>query len=501
MKIKKLYSYILKVCLTEILLIIVLIGCMNGTEDIKLTNSRSKNEFSNRKEIETSALKELISSQQGDSYTYSQRLLSDTIYMISPNSDDFGEMSDKIHQTIDDIGQELFRKAIENDFRKCIIYCQIVGQNDQFVSLSFSVKMSDQEEQESWDFRSLNVLKKGGVFTIQDVYDTDDPQFLETVMESGDTISLYEGNDKQEKAGRFCTEEELDSPRVYGGCLRDKTALIAVIGPVKNEAVRRAYQIPKDEVLLRVYQVPYEALEKWERKELKAKPFEVPAEKDDVENDAYGWNGGWQGTDRTVPVSTFTNGVPADYSYEMHTYELNNHDTSVTYPIFFGMKNQEVQEKINEAIKKQTFDFFESVLTVHGPLGTCRVECEVHGATADFVSVSMYYTRAAYFGRAQYYYRTFNYLLSDGTRFDFANVYNIGDNIAKEVIKPQYNLHHETQEDMEEHYRSFLYTGSLPSGPAYFTTDKVGFAIANGATSNPFFFEVNYEALREWEKS
>ena len=29
MKIKKLYSYILKVCLTEILLIIVLIGCMN----------------------------------------------------------------------------------------------------------------------------------------------------------------------------------------------------------------------------------------------------------------------------------------------------------------------------------------------------------------------------------------------------------------------------------------------------------------------------------------
>lgn len=34
MKIKKLYSYILKVCLTEILLIIVLIGCMNGTEDI-----------------------------------------------------------------------------------------------------------------------------------------------------------------------------------------------------------------------------------------------------------------------------------------------------------------------------------------------------------------------------------------------------------------------------------------------------------------------------------
>lgn len=205
MKIKKLYSYILKVCLTEILLIIVLIGCMNGTEDIKLTNSRSKNEFSNRKEIETSALKELISSQQGDSYTYSQRLLSDTIYMISPNSDDFGEMSDKIHQTIDDIGQELFRKAIENDFRKCIIYCQIVGQNDQFVSLSFSVKMSDQEEQESWDFRSLNVLKKGGVFTIQDVYDTDDPQFLETVMESGDTISLYEGNDKQEKAGRFCT--------------------------------------------------------------------------------------------------------------------------------------------------------------------------------------------------------------------------------------------------------------------------------------------------------
>lgn len=170
----------------------------------------------------------------------------------------------------------------------------------------------------------------------------------------------------------------------------------------------------------------------------------------------YDYGGSQDGTEELTGIDAIEADIAENLSYELteDTYSYAGEPNSsvmidfyVNYPVIEGMKDTDVQETVNEALRNcamQTVDeIYENpsneirdrVLQASAPVLVSYVEYKVCFANDDFVSVA--FEDNSYRGSEEYFdpsLRTVNISLRDGTVYQVKDIVELGDDFLEEWV-------------------------------------------------------------------